>query len=106
MAITPLKMKTPAHPGGVLKGILKEARVPVTEAAKALEVSRVALSRLVNEESNLSWEMAIRISKAFGGSASMWMRMQFHYDEAQMETKAKAIKVKAYRPLVQVAHDA
>ncbi len=98
MAITPLKMKNPPHPGFCLREVFREAALPVTEAAKWLGVSRVALSRLVNEESNLSWEMAIRISKAFGGSASMWMRMQFHYDEAKMEQKAKKIKVKAFRP--------
>lgn len=103
MAITPLKMKNPAHPGCVLKGILREATLPVTEATKVLGVSRSALSRLLSAEADLSWEMAIRISKAFGGSTSMWMKMQFHYDEAQMEKKAKTIKVKAYRPLKQTA---
>ncbi len=65
----------------------------VTEAAKRLNVSRSALSNLVNEKADLSWKMAVRLSKTFGGTSEGWMRVQFQYDAAQVEKWAKRVKV-------------
>ena len=55
----------------------------ITQAAQALGVTRVTLSELVNGRRGISPEMAVRLSKAFGGSADMWLRMQAAYDLAQ-----------------------
>jgi plasmid maintenance system antidote protein VapI len=38
--------------------------------------------------------MAIRLAKAFGSNPDQWMRMQFAYDSAKAEERAKKIKVK------------
>ena len=57
-------------------------------------VSRSALNNLVNEHADLSWDMAIRLSKAFGSTPEGWMRVQFQYDAAHVEERAKKIKVK------------
>ena len=92
-----LKMKNPPHPGlSVRVDCLEPHGLSVTEGAKALGVSRSALSHLVNESSDLSWNMAIRLAKAFGGTPEGWMRLQFQYDAAQVEERAKRIKVKAF----------
>ena len=64
-----LKMKNPPHPGfSVRVDCLKPHGLSVTEGAKILGVSRSALSNLVNENADLSWEMAIRLAKAFGAT--------------------------------------
>jgi plasmid maintenance system antidote protein VapI len=38
--------------------------------------------------------MAIRLSKAFGGSPQVWLGMQMNYDLARAMRNAEAIKVK------------
>ena len=69
-------------------------RLAVTDAAKALGVSRNALSELVNERSGISPEMAIRLAKAFGSTAEAWAGIQLDYDMAQAMKHADEIKVK------------
>ena len=65
----------------------------ITEAAKKLGVTRQALNNLVNGHSGISPEMAIRLSKGFGGSPEVWLQMQMQYDLAQALRNADQIKV-------------
>ena len=60
------RLKNPPHPGGVKTEIIEPLKLSVTEAARALGVTRPALSALLNERASLSPEMALRIEKAFG----------------------------------------
>jgi addiction module HigA family antidote len=93
-----IRMKTPAHPGGFVKSEIVEALdLSVTDAAKALGVTRPALSALINERAALSSEMALRIEKAFGVSMDTLMRMQNSYDIAQACGRAGQIKVARFR---------
>jgi antitoxin HigA-1 len=88
-------MKKPPHPGLHLRyDYLEPLDLSVTDAAKALGVSRQALNNLVNGKSGISAEMAIRLSKAFGGGPDVWMRMQAAYDLAQAESRADEIAVR------------
>lgn len=74
-------MVDPPHPGEILRDMyLEPLNLTVTETAKKLDVSRKALSEFVNGKSNLSIEMAARISKAFGTELAMWLNMQLQYD--------------------------
>lgn len=92
-----LKMKTPPHPGFLVRvDCLEPHGLTVTEGAKVLGVSRSALSHLVNENADLSWDMAIRLAKAFGSTAEGWMRLQFQHDAAQVQARAKKIKVRTF----------
>ena len=52
----------------------------ITDAAAALGVTRTTLSELVNEKRGISPEMAVRLSKVFGGSAESWLIQQAQYD--------------------------
>src|SRR5947208_4696903 len=92
-------MKNPPHPGRIVR---QECLVPlglsVTDGAKALGVSRNALSELVNERGGISPEMAIRLDKAFGGGADSWHQMQADYDMAQAMKRADEIKVQRIQP--------
>jgi addiction module HigA family antidote len=66
----------------------------VTEAAKALGVTRQALNNLVNGKSGISPEMAIRLDKAFGGGAEIWLGLQLDYDLAEARKSERGIKVR------------
>ena len=91
-------MKNPVHPGKVVKrDCLEPLGLTVTEAAKALGVSRQALNNLINGKAGVSPEMAIRLSKAFGSSPETWVHMQAAFDLAQAVKKAGDIDVKRYR---------
>jgi addiction module HigA family antidote len=88
----------PAHPGGYIRdAILKPHKLTVTAAAEALRVSRVALSRLLTGDADLSGDMAFRLEKAFGVSAEWLLQMQFIYDLAEARQAAKTIDVPRYR---------
>jgi addiction module HigA family antidote len=89
-------MKNPPHPGRVVRDeCLEPLGLSVTEAARGLGVSRQALNNLVNEKAGISAEMAVRLTKAFGGTPDTWLRMQVAYDLAQVAESR--IHVKAYR---------
>ena len=72
----------------------------ITKGAKILGVSRSALSHLVNQNADVSWDMAIHMAKAFGSTPESWMRLQFQYDAAQVEERSKKIKVKTFAAVV------
>ena len=63
-----------------------------------LGVSRQALSRLINGQAGISPEMAIRLSKAFGTTPDIWIRMQAAYDIARAKGREGQIKVERYEP--------
>jgi antitoxin HigA-1 len=87
-----MPMKNPPHPGGfVLRQCIEPLGLTITQAAAALGVTRTTLSELVNEKRGISPEMAVRLSKVFGGSAATWLT-QPHYDLAQV--RADRIKLK------------
>jgi antitoxin HigA-1 len=88
-------MKNPPHPGlHIRHDCLEPLGLSVTAGAKALGVSRQALNNLVNGRSGISPEMAVRLSKAFGGSPAVWLRMQMEYDLAQVAKTATKIKIR------------
>lgn len=90
-----MAMKNPPHPGAVIRELcLDPMGLSVTAAAEALGVSRKALSELLNGHSGISPEMAVRLSKAFGGSTESWLKQQMRYDVARAEAKAGEIKAK------------
>jgi addiction module HigA family antidote len=89
-----MPMKNPPHPGRIIRQeCIEPLGLTVTPGAKALGVSRNALSELLNERRGISPEMAIRLDKAFGGGADTWYRMQAAYDMAQAVKNAGKIKV-------------
>lgn len=93
-----MPMKNPPHPGlSVRLDCLEPLGLSVTDAARALGVTRQALNNLVNAKSGISPEMAIRLSKAFGSSAETWLGMQLAYDLAQTRRHEGDIHVKRVR---------
>ena len=94
-----MAMKDPPHPGAVIRELcIDPAGLTVTAAAEVLGVSRKALSELLNGHAGISPEMAVRLSKAFGGSVESWLTQQMQYDLAQVQKKAAQIDVRRYEP--------
>src|SRR6202161_4582413 len=81
----PMNMKNPPHPGVVvLQECIEPSGLTITDAAAALGVTRNTLSELVNEKRGISPEMAVRLSKVFGGTEQGWLVQQAQYDLAQV----------------------
>jgi antitoxin HigA-1 len=94
-----MPVRNPPHPGlSVRLNCLAPFGLSVTEAAKALGVSRATLSRLINGQAGISPDMAIQLAKAFGATPDIWIRMQAAYDLAQARQHESEIKVKRYQP--------
>jgi addiction module HigA family antidote len=91
-------MKNPAHPGALIKDNIEALGLTVADAAKGLGVTRQQLYRVINGTSSVSAEMALRLERAFGGSADTWLRMQVAYDVAQIRNRGGEIAVKRLRP--------
>ncbi len=90
-----MPMKSPPHPGEFIRTeIIDAASLTVTAAAQALQVSRPALSNLLNGKADLSGDMALRIEKAFGVKMETLMRMQSSYDIAQTRKREKLIHLR------------
>ena len=89
-----MKMHNPPHPGEILKELcLKPLDLTVTEAARALGVSRKTLSSILNGRAGISPEMAVRLSIAFNTSAESWLNQQVQYDLWHAERKRKRLRV-------------
>jgi addiction module HigA family antidote len=99
-----MRMHSPPHPGRIVRQeCLEPLGLTVTAGAKALGVSRVALSELVNERRGISPEMAIRLAKAFGSSPEIWAGLQLDYDMAQAMKNADRIDVERVAPPAEAA---
>ena len=76
-----MKGRKPTHPGEVLlENVIKPLGLSITEAARALGISRKMLSKIVNGKSRVSPEMAVRIAKATNTSPESWLAMQNKLD--------------------------
>jgi len=81
------------HPGEIIKeDILPSVGLSVTAAAKALGVSRQMLHDILAERKPLSAIMCLKVSRLFGGSPEIWMRLQAAYDLRKAELDKKIMK--------------
>jgi len=87
-------MYNPPHPGEILKTLcLEPLNLTVTDAAKALGVSRKTLSSILNGRISISPEMAVRLSIAFDTTAQSWMNQQAQYDLWKAEQHRSELNV-------------
>ena len=86
------RMHNPPHPGEVLKdGVFADNLVSVTDAATALGVTRVSLSRVLNGKAGVSAEMAVRLGKWLGTGPEVWINMQAQYELWKAEQALKTM---------------
>ncbi len=94
-----MPMMNPPHPGEIVREeCLAPLGLSVTEGARVLGVTRQALNNLVNEKAGISPEMAIRLEKAFGSSAHMWLSLQVAFELARARKQEDKIAVQRYTP--------
>ena len=75
------RIRPPTHPGVIIKSdYLEPLSLSVTELASYLNVSRVTVSKIVNERAPVTADMALRLSKTFDTTAEFWLSLQKQYD--------------------------
>ena len=92
-----MRQFNPPHPGEFIRSVYLDPhadKISRSEIARRPGVARPTFNRLVNEQSNTSPEMAIRLSKVLGGSAQGWLYMQTQYDLYHAEKTARLNKLK------------
>ncbi|SUB24394.1 HigA family addiction module antidote protein [Avibacterium avium] len=82
-----MRMHNPAHPGEVLKEYIEG--FSITEVAQKLNVTRVALSRIINGKAAVSPEMALKLGKLLKTTPEFWLTMQANYDLWQAEQRTE-----------------
>ena len=90
-----MPMKNRRHPGETLfHDSMANLGFSMAQTAKHLGVSSEELADVVNGKAGISPELSVRLYKAFGGSSSIWHRLQTSYDLAQVLHSDHGIKVK------------
>lgn len=76
-----MNMHNPPHPGKfILETYINTLNISLREAAIKLDVASSTFSRLIKGDSDISPEMALRLSKAFGRTPESWLKMQANYE--------------------------
>lgn len=91
-----MQMFNPPHPGETLKELyLEPLSLNIKTTAEKLNMTRSALSEIVNARRSISPKVAIKLAKAFGGSAQSWINQQANYDlwQAQQHYKADDVEI-------------
>jgi len=73
--------RQPAHPGRILrKHYIEPLNLTITKLAETLNVSRKALSGIINEKKSVTPDMALRLSRALDTSPDLWWNLQKNYE--------------------------
>lgn len=90
-----MTMYNPPHPGEIIKELcIEPLGLSITDVAKALGVTRKTLSSIINGNSGISPEMALRLSKAFDTTPESWLNQQLQYDLWKTKKKLGKLNVK------------
>jgi addiction module HigA family antidote len=75
--------KTPLHPGEILREeFLTPLDMSAGQLAKAIDVPRTRIERIVREEMGISADTALRLARYFGTSPELWLNLQQSYEIA------------------------
>ena len=94
----PQESEKPTHPGGFIREHVIPQGMSVTDAAHRLGVGRPALSNLLNANSSLSPDMAVRLEKTFGADRQKLLDLQAGFDRYNRRGEEKSIVVHSYVP--------
>ncbi len=92
------KAEEPVHPGTFIREHVIPPGISVTDAAKRLGVGRPALSNLLNGNSALSPDMAVRLGKSFSADPEELLDLQAAFDRYGRRKKDRTIAARAYVP--------
>lgn len=92
-----MTMHNPPHPGEfILATYMEPFGISCRTLATHLDVAASTLNRILKQQSGISPEMALRLSKALGRSPESWLAMQDAYD---LWTARKTVKLSGVHPL-------
>jgi addiction module HigA family antidote len=93
------KRLPPIHPGEVLREdfLCSDAFIALCRRAR-LRGTRTRIERLAREETPVTGDTALRLSRYFGTTPQFWMGMQTQYDLERAEDEARA-EIKRIAPL-------
>jgi addiction module HigA family antidote len=84
---------TPIHPGEVLQDELEEVGLTQSSLAKHIGVLPKTINEICRGKRGISAEMAMKLSKALGGSPQFWLNLQNNWELSQLnETSFRSIK--------------
>ena len=93
-----MSMHNPMHPGEFIQEVyLEPLDISYRSVALKLKVSPSTFLRLIKGQSNISPEMALRLSKGLGRSAESWLAMQDSYN---LWHARKTVNLDEIEPLV------
>ena len=75
---------TPVHPGEVLKDELEELSLTQTALAAHIGVLPKTINEICRGKRGISAEMAVKLSKALGGSSQFWLNLQNNWELSQL----------------------
>ena len=75
---------TPVHPGEVLKDELEEIELTQSALAKHIGVLPKTINEICRGKRGISAEMAMKLSKALGGSPQFWLNLQNNWKLSQL----------------------
>jgi len=84
------------HPGKFIRAEVIPEGMSVTKAAEIIDVGRPALSNLLNGKAAVSYDMAVRLEKAFGADRDALLAMQKAYDDQRNRHREKELAVRTY----------
>ena len=79
----------PMHPGRLMRDVLSQFSVPVSEAARRMEFSRASFYRVIQGNAPISAELALKFAQLTGGSPNFYLRMQSEFDIWQTRSLLK-----------------
>ena len=79
---------TPIHPGEVLKDELEEVGLTQSALAKHIGVLPKTINEICRGKRGISAEMALKLSKALGGSPQFWLTLQNNWEISQIDDSA------------------
>lgn len=77
----------PPHPGEVLKDELEARALSAHALSLALRLPASRISQILRGQRSVTPETALRLARYFGGSASIWLRLQIAYDLSRAEAE-------------------
>ncbi len=104
-----MSAKNPMHPGEFIMGAyIEPMELTASSVADALGVHRGTFSRLLNGKTDITPEMAMRLSDVLGGSPESWINMQMSYTLARLRSSKDWLKKKPTSPIeaLEISEDA
>jgi len=96
------RKRPPSHPGSILKlHYLDPSGISVTDLAKNLRLSRKTVSKILNERSAVTTDVALRLSRALDTTPELWLNLQRNYD--LWHTANETTDWKAINPILTIA---